>query len=41
MEKAVESFATHQWEAEESFQKYEEERWTRETELEEMRTPRT
>jgi len=39
MEKALESFAKsfakHQREAEERFQKYEEECWTRETELEE------
>ena len=35
MEKAVESFIKHQKEAEERFQRWEEERWDKETELQE------
>ena len=37
MEKAIESFVKYQREAEERFQKWEEERWQKETELEERR----
>lgn len=37
MEKAIESFIKYQNEAEQRFRKWEEERWNKETELEEKR----